>query len=82
MPKTTNAEEAQQFCEDLQDILQLIPKTKQNKTKNKQTNIKNQDVLFMIGDWIAKVGSPEIPGITGKFGLGVQNEARQRLTDF
>ena len=53
-------------CYD-QHILELTPK---------------RDVLFIIGDWNAKVGSQEIPGITGKFGLGVQNEARQRLTEF
>ena len=66
---TSNAEEAEveQFYEDLQDLLELTPK---------------KDVLFIIGDWNAKVGSQEIPGITGKFGLGVQNEARQRLTKF
>ena len=55
------------FYEDLQDLLELTPKT---------------DVLFIIGDWNAKVGSQEIPGVTGKFGLGVQNEAGQRLTEF
>ena len=62
---TSNAEEAEveQFCEDLQDLLELTPK---------------KDVLFIIGDWNAKVGSQETPGITGKFGLGVQNEAGQR----
>ena len=53
--------------EDLQDLLELIPK---------------KDILFIIGDWNAKVGSQEIPGVTGKFGLGVQNEAEQRLTEF
>ena len=59
---TTNAEEAEveQFYEDLQDFLELTPK---------------KDVLFIIGDWKAKVGSQEMPGVTGKFGLGVQNEA-------
>ena len=57
----------EQFYEDLQDLLELKPK---------------KDVLFIIGDWNAKVGSQEIPGITGKFGLGVQNEAGQRLTEF
>ena len=64
---TSNAEEAEveQFYEDLQDLLELMPKN---------------DVLFNIGDWNAKVGSQEIPGVTGKFGLGVQNEAGQRLT--
>ena len=66
---TSNAEEAEaeRYYEDLQDILELTPK---------------KDVLFIIGDWNAKVGSQEIPGITGKFGLGVQNEAGQRLTGF
>ena len=66
---TSNAEEAEveQFYEDLQDLLELAPK---------------KDVLFIIGDWNAKVGSQEIPGVTGKFGLGVQNEAGQRLTEF
>ena len=59
---TTNAEEAEWFCEDLQDLLELTPK---------------KDVLFIIGDWNAKVGSQELPGVTGKFGLGVQNEAGQ-----
>ena len=63
--QTSNAEEAEQFCEDLQDLLELMPKN---------------DVLFNIGDWNAKVGSQEIPGVTGKFGLRVQNEAGQRLT--
>ena len=64
----SNAEEAEleQFYEDLQDLLELTPK----------------DVLFIIVDWNAKVGSQEIPGVTGKFGLGVQNETRQRLTMF
>ena len=63
---TSNAEEAdiEQFCEDLQDLLELTPK---------------KDVLFIIGDWNAKVGSQEIPGVTSKFGLGVQNEPGQRL---
>ena len=66
---TRNAEEAQaeQFYEDLQDLLELTPP---------------KDVLFIIGDWNAKVGSQETPGITGKFGLGIQNEAGQTLTDF
>ena len=66
---TSNAEEAEAewFYEDLQDLLELTaPK----------------DVLFIIGDWNATVGSQEIPGVTGKFGLGVQNEAGQRLTEF
>ena len=66
---TSNAEEAEVewFYEDLQDLLELTSK---------------KDVLFVIGDWNAKVGSQEIPGVTGKFGLGVQNEAGQRLTEF
>ena len=66
---TSNAEEAEieWFCEDLQDLLGLTPK---------------KDVLFIIGDWNAKVGSQEIHGVTGKFGLEVQNEAGQRLTEF
>ena len=57
----------EQFFEDLQDLLEIAP---------------NKYVLFIIGDWNAKVGSQEIPGITGKFGLGVQNEAGQRLIEF
>ena len=63
---TSNAEEAEVelFYEDLQDLLELTPK---------------KDVLFIIRDWNAKVGSQETRGVTGKFGLGVQNEARQRL---
>ena len=66
---TSNVEEAEvkQVYEDLQDLLELTLK---------------KDVLFIIGDWNAKVGSQEIPGVTGKFGLGVQNEAEQRLTEF
>ena len=62
---TSNAEEAEveQFYEDLQDLLELTPQ---------------KDVLFIIGDWNAKVGSQEIPGVTGKFGLGVQNESAER----
>ena len=66
---TSNAEEAEveQFCEDLQDLLELTPK---------------KDVLFIIGDWNTTVGSQEIPGVMGKFGLGVQNEAGQKLTEF
>ena len=66
---TTNAEKAEveRIYEDLQDLLELTSK---------------KDVLFIIGDWNAKVGSQEIPGVTGKFGLGVQNEAGQRLTEF
>ena len=63
---TTSAQEAEAewFCEDLQDLLEITPQ---------------KDVLFIIGDWDAKVGSQEILGETGKFGLGVQNEAGQRL---
>ena len=66
---TSNAEETEVewFYEDLQDHVELTPQ---------------KDVLFIIGDWNAKVGSQEIPGVTGKFGLGIQNEARQRLTEF
>ena len=66
---SSNAEEAEVewFYEDLQDLLELTPK---------------KDVLFIIGDGNAKVGSQETPGVTGKFGLGVQNEAGQRLTEF
>ena len=66
---TSNAEEAEvkRFYEDLQDLLGLTPK---------------EDVLFIIGDWNAKVGSQETPAVTGKFGLGVQNEAGQRLIEF
>ena len=64
---TSNAEEAEWFYEDLQDLLELTPK---------------KDVLFIIGDWNANVGSQETPGVTGKFGLGVQNEAGQRLIQF
>ena len=66
---TSNNEEAEveQFYEDLPDILELTPK---------------KDVLFIIGDWNAKVGSQETPGVTGKFGLGVWNEAGQRLIEF
>ena len=65
--QTSNAEGAERFCEDLQDLLELTPK---------------KDVVFIIGDWNAKVGSQETPGVTGKFGLGVRNEAGQRLTEF
>ena len=65
----SNAKEAkvEWFYEDIQDLLELTPK---------------QDVLFIIGDWNAKVGSQETPGVTGKFGLGVQNEAGQMLIEF
>ena len=66
---TSNTEEAEveQFCEDLQDLLELTPK---------------KDVLFIIGDGNAKVGSQETPRVTGKFGLGMRNEAGQRLIEF
>ena len=66
---TSNAEEAEveQFYEDLQDLLELTPK---------------KDVLFIIGDWNAKVGSQETPGVTGKFGLGLWNQAGQRPIEF
>ena len=66
---TSNPEEAEveRFYEDLQDLVEQTPK---------------KDVLFIIGDWHAKVGSQETPGVTGKFGLGVRNEAGQRLIEF
>ena len=66
---TSNAEEdeVERFFEDLQDLLELTPK---------------KDVLFIRGDWNAKVGSQETPGVTGKFGLGIWNEAGQRLIEF
>ena len=66
---TSNAEEAdtEEFYEDLQDLLELTPKKR---------------CPFIIGNWNAKVGSQEIPGVTGRFGFGVQNEAGQRLTEF
>ena len=64
---TSNGEEAEQFYEDLQYLLELT-------TPN--------DVLFVIGNWNAKAGSQETPGVTGKFDLGVQNKAGQRLTEF
>ena len=66
---TSDAEEAEVECfdEDQQDLLELTPQ---------------KDVLFIVGDWNAKVGSQETPGIAGKFGLGVQNEAGQRLIEF
>ena len=65
----SNAEEAEveQFCEDLQGLLELTLK---------------KDVLFIVGDWNGKVGSQETPGVTGRFGLGVQNEAGKRLIEF
>ena len=67
--RINNAEEAEVewFYDDLQDLLELTPK---------------KDVLFIIGDWNARVGSQEIPEVTGKFGIGVQNEAGQRLIEF
>ena len=66
---TSNAEEAEveRFYEDLHDLLGLTPK---------------KDVLFIIGDWNAKVGNQETPGVTGKFGLGIRNEAGKRLIEF
>ena len=66
---TSDAEEAEVewFYEELQDLLELTPQ---------------KDVIFIIGDWNAKVGSQETPGVTGKFGLGMQNEAGQRLIEF
>ena len=69
LKKLLPAEEAEVEClyEDLHDLLELTPQ---------------KDVLFITGDWNVKVGSQEIPGVTGKFGLGVQNEAGQRLTEF
>ena len=63
---SSNAEEAERFYEDLQDLLELTPK---------------KDVLYIIGYWNAKVGSQETPGVTGKFGLGMQSEAGQRLIE-
>ena len=63
----SNAEEAERFCEHLQDLLELTPK---------------KDVLFIIGDWNAEVGSQETPGVTGNFGLGVRNEAGQKIIEF
>ena len=67
--QTSNAEEAEveRFYEDLQNLLELTPK---------------KDTFFIIGDWNAKVGSQETPGVTGKFGLGMQNEAGQTLIEF
>ena len=66
---TSNADEAEveRFYEDLPDLLELTTK---------------KDILFIIGDWNAKVGSQETPGVTGKFGLGIRNEAGQRLIEF
>ena len=66
---TSNAEEAEveRFCEDLQDLLELTPK---------------KDVTFIIGDWNAKVGNQETPGVTSKLGLGIWNKAGQRIIEF
>ena len=64
---TSNAEEVERFYEDLQELLELTPR---------------KDVFFIIGDWNAKVGSQETPGVTGKLGLGVPNEAGQRIIEF
>ena len=66
---TSNTEEAEVewFCEDLKDLLELTPK---------------KDILFLTGDWNSRVGSQETPEVTGKFGLGMQNEAGQRLIEF
>ena len=65
---TNSAEvEIEQFYEDLQDFLELTPK---------------KDILFIIGDWNAKLGNQETPGVTGKFGFGIRNKARQRLIEF
>ena len=66
-PSNTEEAEVEWFCEDLQELLELTSK---------------KDVLFIIGDWNAKVGSQETPGVIGKFGLGIQNEAGQRLIEF
>ena len=67
MSSNTEEAEVERFYEDLQDLLELTPKI---------------DVLFIPGDWTAKVGSQETPGVTGKFGLGMQNEAGQKLIEF
>ena len=66
-PRNSEEAEVERFYENLQDLLEVTPKI---------------DVLLIIGDWNAKVGSQEKPGVTGKFGLGVQNEAGQRLIEF
>ena len=66
-PTSAEGAEVERFYEDLRDLLELTPK---------------KDVLFIIGDWNAKVGSQETPGVTGKFGLGIQNEIGQRLIEF
>ena len=67
LTNNTEKAEVERFYEDLQDLLELTPQ---------------KDVLFIIGDWNAKLGSQETPGVTGKFGFGVQNEAGQRLIEF
>ena len=67
MPQLAEEAEVEWFYEDLQELLELTPE---------------KDVLFIIGDWNAKVGSQETPGVTGKFGLVIWNEAGQRLTEF
>ena len=67
LTSNTEVAEVERFYEDLQDLLELTPK---------------KDVLFIIGDWNAKVGRQETPGVTGKFDLGVWNEAGQRLIEF
>ena len=68
MPQPVTEEaKVEQFYEDLQDLLELTPK---------------KDVLFTIGDWNAKLGSQETPGVTGKFDLGIRNEAGQRMVEF
>ena len=67
LPSNAEKIEVERFYEDLQDLPELTPP---------------KDVLFIIGDWNAKVGSQETPGVTGKFGLGIQNEAGQRLIEF
>jgi len=69
-------------CFSLLFFAQLFIKIPPTTTLPSGTNTKKRDVRFIIGDWNAKVGSQEIPGVTGKFGLGVQNEAGQRLTEF
>ena len=71
--KETEVEPVDQFYEDLKDLLELTPKKKKKE---------EEEVLFIIGDWNAEVGSQDIPGVAGKFGLGEQNEAGQRLTEF
>ena len=72
--KETEVESVDQFYEDLKDLLELTPKKKKKEEE--------EEVLVIIGDWNAEVGSQDIPGVAGKFGLGEQNEAGQRLTEF